>query len=202
MNMLLDGSSFPSHAELNKERKVLGRKNKEIKRGKHFYANHSSFSQTNTDLPEDFCNQVLCGDSEDLLKTLPDNCIDLVFTSPPYNFGLDYEGGEDSENWPLYFEKLFRILDECARVLKHGGRLIVNVQPLFSDYIPSHHIISRHMLDSGMIWKGEILWEKNNYNCKYRMGKLEKSIQSISQIHLGIYRDLLQGVAQNRWPEF
>ena len=167
MNMLFNGGGFPSHAELNKERKVIGRKKKEIKRGKHFYADQSAVSKANEDLPENFCNQVLCGDSEDLLKGLPDNCIDLVFTSPPYNFGLDYDGGEDSENWPLYFDKLFRILDECMRVLKHGGRLVVNVQPLFSDYIPSHHLISRHMLDKGMIWKGEILWEKNNYNCKY-----------------------------------
>ena len=165
--MLLEGSPFPSHAELNKERKVIDRKKKEIRRGKHFYANQSSFSKENKDLPAGFRNQILCGDSEDLLKKLPENCIDLVFTSPPYNFGLDYEGGEDSENWSLYFEKLFRILNECVRVLKHGGRLIINVQPLFSDYIPSHHIISGYMRDMGMIWKGEILWEKNNYNCKY-----------------------------------
>ena len=43
----------------------------------------------------------------------------------------------------------------------------VNVQPLFSDYIPTHHIISRQLSDLGLIWKGEILWEKHNYNCKY-----------------------------------
>ena len=165
--MLLDNSTFPSHAELNKERKVIGRKIKETKRGKHFYANQSDFSKVNLDLPEKYRNQILCGDSEKLLEQLPNNCVDLVFTSPPYNFGLDYKDGGDSENWHLYFEKLFRILDECVRVLKYGGRLIVNVQPLFSDYIPSHHIISKHMIDKGMIWKGEILWEKNNYNCKY-----------------------------------
>ena len=37
----------------------------------------------------------------------------------------------------------------------------------FSDYVPSHHIMSKQLLDLGLIWKGEILWEKNNYNCKY-----------------------------------
>jgi DNA modification methylase len=51
--------------------------------------------------------------------------------------------------------------------LKYGGRIIVNIQPLFSDYIPSHHIISKYFMDRKLIWKGEILWEKNNYNCKY-----------------------------------
>jgi DNA modification methylase len=33
--------------------------------------------------------------------------------------------------------------------------------------VPSHHIISNFFLDQGLIWKGEIIWEKNNYNCKY-----------------------------------
>jgi len=44
---------------------------------------------------------------------------------------------------------------------------LVNIQPLFSDYIPSHQIISNFFIKEHLIWKGEILWEKNNYNCKY-----------------------------------
>lgn len=51
--------------------------------------------------------------------------------------------------------------------LNTGGRIAVNIQPLFSDYIPSHHIISNFFMSKKLIWKGEILWEKNNYNCKY-----------------------------------
>lgn len=27
--------------------------------------------------------------------------------------------------------------------------------------------MSKQLLDLGLLWKGEILWEKNNYNCKY-----------------------------------
>ena len=59
------------------------------------------------------------------------------------------------------------MLDQCVRVLKYGGRIVVNVQPLFSDYIPSHHVISNYLMSKKLMWKGEILWEKNNYNCKY-----------------------------------
>ena len=59
------------------------------------------------------------------------------------------------------------VFDKCIRVLKYGGRIIVNVQPLFSDYIPIHHIISDYYIRQKKIWKVEILWEKNNYNCKY-----------------------------------
>ena len=155
------------YAGYNVERKVEGRKRKELRRGKHYYANDNDFMRGSNVVPEKFSDSILCGDSEDVLKGLPDNCVDMVFTSPPYNFGLDYGGDNDARDWESYFAKLFAVFDECIRVLKHGGRLIVNVQPLYSDYIPSHHVISGHMMDRKMIWRGEIMWEKNNYNCKY-----------------------------------
>ncbi|MGH7952818.1 MAG: DNA methyltransferase [Limisphaerales bacterium] len=151
----------------NSERKVQGRAKKVANREPYFYATKNNFSATNHQIQNEFKNKIICADSEELLKKLPDNCVDLIFTSPPYNFGLDYSANHDTFHWENYFEKLFRICSECIRVLKFGGRIAVNVQPLFSDYIPSHHLISKFFIDQKMIWKGEILWEKNNYNCKY-----------------------------------
>ena len=151
----------------NAERKVVDRKAKERRRGKHYYANDHAFRTERNVLPESFADSVICGDSEAVLKELPDNCVDLVFTSPPYNFGLDYQSSPDAVDWEAYFDKLFQVFDECIRVLTFGGRIVVNVQPLFSDYIPSHHVISNYFMAKRLIWKGEILWEKNNYNCKY-----------------------------------
>jgi DNA modification methylase len=151
----------------DKERKVKNRNRKERERGKYYYARDHSFSKKNNPLPDQFKNKIIIGDSEEVLKQLPDNCIDLIFTSPPYNFGLDYSNSEDGINWKSYFDKLFRIFDECIRVLKYGGRIIVNIQPLFSDYIPTHHIISNFFISRKLIWKAEIIWDKNNYNCKY-----------------------------------
>ena len=151
----------------NSERKVIDRKLKEQRRGKHYYANDHDFTKLDNPLPQQFNDQIICGDSEEVLKQLPDNCVDLVFTSPPYNFGLGYQESDDAHDWEAYFSKLFAVFDECIRVLKYGGRMVVNVQPLFSDYIPSHHVISNYFMKKRLIWKGEILWEKNNYNCKY-----------------------------------
>ena len=153
-------------AGFNAERKVANRKAKEQDRGKHFYTNGNEYKKTNVDLPEQYENKIICGDSLEVLRKLPDNCIDLVFTSPPYNFGLSYDGHYDAVNWEAYYDMLFDIFRECIRVLKYGGRFVVNVQPLYSDYIPAHHIISNFFMEQKMIWKGEILWEKNNYNCK------------------------------------
>lgn len=155
------------YVDYDSERKVKFRKNKEKERGKYFYALDHNFASENNEFPEEFKNKIICGDSEEVLKKLPNNCVDLIFTSPPYNFGLNYENHKDFLNWGNYFEKLFKIFDECIRVLKFGGRIIVNVQPLFSDYIPIHHIISNFFMSRRLIWKGEIIWEKHNYNCKY-----------------------------------
>ena len=149
------------------ERKVKNRTDKEQRRGKHYYANDHAFSRAVNEPPSDYIDKIVRGDSAEVLSNLPDNCVDLIFTSPPYNFGLDYSDGRDDQRWDDYFDKLFEVFDECIRVLKFGGRIAVNVQPLFSDYIPSHHIISSYFIDRRLIWKGEILWEKNNYNCKY-----------------------------------
>jgi DNA modification methylase len=149
------------------ERKVKDRQSKVTRRGLYYYAQNNTFSTKNNELPKVYENLIINDDSESVLKQLPDNCIDLVITSPPYNFGLGYDTSTDGVNWEHYFDKLFKVFDECIRVVKFGGRIIINIQPLFSDYIPSHHIISHHFMQKKMIWKGEILWEKNNYNCKY-----------------------------------
>lgn len=151
----------------NKERKVKNRKGKEQKRGLYYYAQNHNFSEQNNILPKNLVNKIITGNSAQVLKKFPDNSVDLIFTSPPYNFGLDYDNHEDGTNWNDYFDKLFSVFKECIRVLKYGGRIIVNVQPLFSDYIPIHHIISNFFMTEKLIWKGEIVWDKHNWNCKY-----------------------------------
>jgi site-specific DNA-methyltransferase (adenine-specific) len=116
-----------------------------------------------------FVNRIICGDAQEVLALVPDRSIDLIITSPPYNFGHTYaqDSHDDTHEWNEYFEKLLLVWTECERVLKPGGRIAVNVQPLFSDYVPTHHIISRQLARLGLLWKSEFLWEKNNYNAKY-----------------------------------
>jgi site-specific DNA-methyltransferase (adenine-specific) len=35
--------------------------------------------------PDDFVNKIVCGDCLTIMKQMPDECLDLVVTSPPYN---------------------------------------------------------------------------------------------------------------------
>ena len=116
-----------------------------------------------------FVDSIICGDAATVLPEIPDRSVDLVVTSPPYNFGRPYSDSEtyDTREWGDYFRGLGAIWQECYRVLKPGGRMAVNIQPLFSDYVPTHHIISSQLLELGFLWKAEILWEKSYYNARY-----------------------------------
>lgn len=159
---------YPDSKLLKRERKVLERKKKEEIRGGTKYLKVIKDVSPEIDL-SNYVNRIICGDSEIVLNDIPDNSIDIIITSPPYNFGLEYKGDEnrDAIYWHDYFDKLNRIWKECCRILKPGGRICVNIQPLFSDYMPTHHVISKQLLDLGLLWKAEIIWEKRNYNCKY-----------------------------------
>ncbi|MDR0485922.1 MAG: site-specific DNA-methyltransferase [Elusimicrobiota bacterium] len=172
INELLKIRSFSSangkivFKSFNKAKKVQNKdENKKKRLGYEYY--QKNFSKDNNEISEKLVNKIHCANSLDFLKTLPNNCIDLVLTSPPYNFGIAYNNTNDVNIWEDYFERLFAVFKECIRVLKDSGRFILNIQPLFSDYIPTHHIVSNFFFREGLIWKGEIIWEKNNYNCKY-----------------------------------
>ena len=131
---------------------------------KYFYVN-KEFSKDLNILPNEYENQIICGDSLNVLKNFPDNCIDTIIMSPPYNFSIEYNKYNDNVDYNKYFNTINNILLQCIRVLKYSGRLIIVIQPQYRDYIPTHHIISNFLMNNDMIWKGEILWNKNNYNC-------------------------------------
>ena len=61
------------------------------------------------------------GDCFDLIKTIPDNSVKLIVTSPPYAMGKDYERPKD--NIATFISQHIRLLPELIRVLQPGGSL-------------------------------------------------------------------------------
>lgn len=107
-------------------------------------------------------NQIICADALTALKKIQDNTVDIVLTSPPYNFDMEYDEHNDKDEASKYMNTLVSIFDECIRVLKSGGRMIINIQPNYKEYYPTHHHITSAMIDRGLLWRGEIIWLKNN----------------------------------------
>ncbi len=64
-----------------------------------------------------FVNRIICGDAKEVLSRLPDESVDMVITSPPYNFGHAYaqDSHDDTRDWNDYFARLRGIWVECVR---------------------------------------------------------------------------------------
>lgn len=44
-----------------------------------------------TPLPDKYLNQIICGDALEVMRGMPDKCVDLVLTDPPYGIGESNE---------------------------------------------------------------------------------------------------------------
>lgn len=67
---------------------------------------------------------LFAGDCLDLLKSLPDGCVDLVITSPPYNIGKEYETTRDVD---VYLDWCTAWIAQLHRVTKAGGAFWLNL---------------------------------------------------------------------------
>ncbi|MEK7463513.1 MAG: site-specific DNA-methyltransferase [Patescibacteria group bacterium] len=63
---------------------------------------------------------LFCGDRLELLKSLPDNSVKLVVTSPPYNIGKEYE---KRRSLKTYLADQEETIKEAVRTLKDSGSL-------------------------------------------------------------------------------
>lgn len=78
------------------------------------------------------------GDCIDIMRSMPDCCVDLVFADPPFNLGKTYDPGiNDSMSMTAYINWTYTWLDECIRILKPGGRIFIYNLPKWCTYIAS-----------------------------------------------------------------
>jgi DNA modification methylase len=49
-------------------------------------------------------NQIICGDSLEVLKTIPEESIDVILTDPPYNVNYKYNDYKDNLSDTDYFD--------------------------------------------------------------------------------------------------
>lgn len=109
------------------------------------------------DPPAQVLDRIFCQSSEKM-QQLPDGCVALMVTSPPYNVGKDYDGDLTLED---YLALLHRVFAETYRVLEPGGRVAVNVANLGrKPYLPLNHHVASILQDIGFLLRGEIIWQK------------------------------------------
>jgi len=109
------------------------------------------------EFPGAYENTIILGSSENM-KEIPDNCLHLMITSPPYNVTKEYD---EDLSLKEYLHLLGQVFTETYRVMVHGGRACINVANLGRrPYLPLADFISKIMLEIGFQMRGEIIWHK------------------------------------------
>ena len=132
---------------------------------------------------DDITNTIINDDCMNILKKLPDKCVDLVLTDPPYGIGIDGQKGCECKN-PKHNRKKYQkkewdnsipdkiIFDEMKRVSKN---MIVFGANYFNEYLEQGH-------------KGWIVWDKgqdgltmsdceiaySSFNCPTRIFRMNR----------------------------
>jgi DNA modification methylase len=108
-------------------------------------------------LPASSENRILPKSSEKMTE-LPDRCVHLMVTSPPYNVGKTYDEDLTLDEYRSFIK---RVMNEVYRVLVPGGRVCFNVANLGrKPYLPLDAFITEDMLSLGFLMRGQVLWDK------------------------------------------
>ena len=106
--------------------------------------------------------ELLLGDCKEILKNIPDDSVDLVFTSPPYadqrksTYGGIHPG--------KYVEWFLPISEELLRVLNPKGTFILNIKEKVIKGERSTYVMELiiAMRKQGWLWTEEFIWHKKN----------------------------------------
>ena len=72
-------------------------------------------------------NKIINGDCVEVMKTLPEDSINLMVCSPPYNVGIPYDTHIDNLNMDEYWNWTEKWLTQVFRLLKDDGRVAINI---------------------------------------------------------------------------
>lgn len=110
----------------------------------------------------EYVNKVLLGDCGEVLKNLPDNSVDLIFTSPPYaDQRRNTYGGIPPDDYVHWF---LPKAEQFLRVLKPSGTFILNIKERVVDGERHTYVIELilEMRKQGWLWTEEFMWHKKN----------------------------------------
>lgn len=119
--------------------------------------------------PDDFVNKIIKGDCLDILRAIPDNSVDLIITSPPYNLGNNHHTGNyqhktyndnlcenDYQVWQI------EVLNECYRILNSSGSMFYNHKNRIKKGIQITPY--EWILKTKFIIKQELIWQNGSQN--------------------------------------
>jgi len=111
---------------------------------------------------------------DDILKisSIPDNFVDLIVTSPPYNVDIHYNSHSDDLTYEDYLEFTKKWLKKCFDLSKDDGRLLLNI-PLDKNKGGQKSVgadITKIAKDIGWKYHSTIIWNEGNISRRTAWG--------------------------------
>ncbi|MCK9281043.1 MAG: site-specific DNA-methyltransferase [Melioribacteraceae bacterium] len=107
-------------------------------------------------------SKILLGDSNELLKEIESNSVDLIFTSPPYaDSRKNTYGGIHPDK---YVEWFLPFSGQLFRVLKNDGTFVLNIKEKVVDGEKHTYVLDliKELRKQGWLWTEEFIWHKKN----------------------------------------
>ena len=127
------------------------------------------------------------GNCLDLLKEIPDQSIQLVITSPPYNIGKEYEKKIDIDT---YIKQQEEVIEDCVRVLSDTGSICWQVGNYVNNgsIIPLDTVLYPIFTDLGLVMRNRIIWHfEHGLHCSRRFSGRYETIIWFTRKYKGVY---------------
>ena len=111
---------------------------------------------------------------DDILKinSIPNNYVDLIVTSPPYNVDIHYNSHADNLSYDDYLEFTQKWIKKCFDLIKSEGRFLLNI-PLDKNKGGQKSVgadITKIAKDIGWKYHSTIIWNEGNISRRTAWG--------------------------------
>lgn len=111
---------------------------------------------------------------DDILKitSIPNECIDLIVTSPPYNLDIHYNSNKDNLSYDKYLEFTKKWLRKCYDLTKDDGRFCLNI-PLDKNKGGHQSVgadITKIAKEVGWRYHSTVIWNEGNISRRTAWG--------------------------------
>ena len=172
---------FSNNQSIKNELKKLIKHPNEIIRAmieKEFYSNSNGLKKRNfTGAKQSnlfFENLIIQGDTNEILKYVPNDTIQLTFTSPPYYNARDYSIYQSYQQYLDFLENVFK---QVHRITAEGRFFVLNTSPIIISRVSRAHSSKRYpipydihhkLVKIGWEFIDDIIWVKPEASVKNR----------------------------------
>lgn len=117
-----------------------------------------------------YLNSVFLKDIMELLRELPDKCVDMVYGDPDYNVGIKYGEKSYTKTFQEYVEWYAELASESLRVLKDTGNMFLINYPKQNAYLRVNYLDKAcyEVLDYVWVYNTNVGHSPNRFTTAHR----------------------------------